>query len=114
MKSRKLLIVPTILIVLLVSEGSMAHGGGGGHGGGFGGGHGGGFGGGHGWGGYGGGHGWGGQEAVLVVVTGGVDTEAVLVADMEGAIGVDTEVVSEGVMLEDTVIMAMAMVWGWV
>ena len=48
MKSRKLLIVPTILIVLLVSEGSIAHGGGG-----FGGGHGGGFGGGHGWGGYG-------------------------------------------------------------
>ena len=53
-------------------------------------------------------------EAVLVVATGGVDTEAVLVADMEGAIGVDTEVVSEEVMLEDTVIMAMAMVWGWV
>jgi hypothetical protein len=53
-------------------------------------------------------------EAVLVVVTGGVDTEAVLVADMEGATGVDTEVVSEEVMLEDTVIMARAMVWGWV
>jgi len=46
MKSRKLLIVPTILIALLVSEGSMAHGGGGGHGGDFGG---------HGWGGHGGG-----------------------------------------------------------
>jgi len=41
------------------------------------------------------------------VVKGGVDTEAVLVADMEGATGVDTEVVSEEVMLEDTVIMAM-------
>ena len=54
------------------------------------------------------------MEAVLVVVTGGVDTEAVLVADMEGVTGVDTEVVSEEVMLEDTVIMAMAMVWGWV
>ena len=46
MKSRKLLIVLTILIALLVSEGSMAHGGGGGHGGDFGG---------HGWGGHGGG-----------------------------------------------------------
>ena len=43
----------------------------------------------------------------LAVVMDGVDTEAVLVADMEGAIGVDTEVVSEEVMLEDTVIMAM-------
>ena len=45
-------------------------------------------------------------EAVLVVVTGGVNTEAVLVADMEGVTGV----VSEEVMLEDTVIMDMAMV----
>ena len=53
-------------------------------------------------------------EAVLEVVTGGVDTEAVLGAEMEGATGVDTEVVSEAVMLEDTVIMAIAMVWGWV
>ena len=53
-------------------------------------------------------------EEVLVLVTGGVDTEAVLVADMEGATGVDTEVVSEEAMLEDTVTMVMAMVWGWV
>ena len=43
----------------------------------------------------------------MEVVTGGEDTEAVLGADMEGATWVDTEVVSEEVMSEDTVIMAM-------
>ena len=49
-------------------------------------------------------------EEVLVVVTGGGDTQTVLVAEMDGATGVDTEVVSEEAMLEDTVIMDMAMV----